>query len=420
MELLNVIGRTYRKIFSIHEIENESVLHWYFGYLIFSFALVYHGWIMNQNTAENVFGISGPTCWPFFQGCGDWIIFQTLPDGYSQQYVYMSLMAVMAGSVYAAIYKKWALAHFGVLILFAWKMYVTLIHFWYNANYDYYHTTFALIFLFLPHKRFFAMFAIVFFYFLSTAAKIHETWILGTYFTSLETGLPIFPDSLAPVFTNLVIVMEMVFAWFLLSRNMVLQRAAFIFFVVFHLYSGILVGYHYPLIVLTPLLILFGPFYRPMEIPRDWKSIPGWSFALILLCLQMVSHVIPGDEKLTLEGNFYGLYMFEANHQCTIRVYDMQTGEAIRRHVSTNARSRCSPYAYLKRLQHHYCAHGNIKSGAKYGFSMEHSINGGPFYRIVKERDLCALEYKPFQRNEWIKNYEDAEMIGRPVKNFYR
>lgn len=407
----------YSRFFNLDEIRNDKALVWYFGYLIFSFALVFKGWSLNRNTATNVLDSSGAVCWPWFQSCGDWIFLTTLPDGYTQQYVFAVMMGLMAVSVFYAMRKEWVYAHLCLLTLFVFKMYLMLINFKYNANYDYYHTTFAFIFLFLPHKRFFLMFSLAFFYFLSTAAKIHETWILGTYFSSLQTGLPLFPDSTIPIWTHLVMIMEMVFAWFLFSKNEKLRRTIFIFFFAFHLYSSILVGYHYPLIVLTPLVILFWLQYRPVEVPRDVKSTFGWLFAVVLLMLQMVSHTIPGDEKLTLEGNFYGLYMFEANHQCISRVYDMDTKLPIHEQSSANARHRCNPYTYVKAYQNNYCQHD---TGKKYGISFDHSINGNHFYRIVHEPDLCSLEYIPFSRNKWIRTEDEAKIIGHPVENYYR
>lgn len=407
----------YSRFFNLDEIRNDKALVWYFGYLIFSFATVFKGWSLNPGTATNILDRSGAVCWPWFQSCGDWIFLTTLPDGYTQQYVFAAMMGLMAVSVFYAMRKEWVHAHLCLLTMFVFKIYLMLIYFKYNANYDYYHTTFAFIFLFLPHKRFFLMFSIVFFYFLSTAAKIHETWILGTYFSSLQTGLPLFPDATIPVWTNLVMIMEMVFAWFLFSKNEKLRQIIFVFFFLFHLYSSILVGYHYPLIVLTPLVILFWLQYRPVEVPRDLKSTFGWFLALVLLMFQMVSHTIPGDEKLTLEGNFYGLYMFEANHQCVSNVYEMETMKAVYENSSANARHRCNPYTYMKLYQKMFCEQYPDK---KFGFSFDHSINGNHFYRIVNEPDLCSLEYKPFTHNEWIRTKDKAKIVGHPVENYYR
>ena len=414
--MLNTLKEKYSRFFSLHEVKNDTALIWYFGYIVFSFSNVFKGWIMRLDTARNIFHYDGPRCWPMFQNCEDLIFLKTLPDGYTQQYAFMAMMGIMVLSIFFATKKEWVYAHLCLFTLFLFKAYLTVISYSYSANYDYYQTTFAFIFLFLPHKRFFLMFTLVFFYFLSTATKIHESWILGTYFSPMATGIPIFPDSTIPIWTNLVIVMEMIFAWFLFSKYDKFRKLVFIFFVIFHLYSGILVGYHYQMLVLTPLVILFGLQYRPITAPIDWKSIPWCGLALTLLAIQMISHVIPGYEKMTLEGNSYGLYMFEANHQCIGRVYDVEEQKVLHTHKSASARNRCDPYGLMKAAQHRFCRFDNNK---KYAVSFDHSINGGPFYRIVQETDLCALEYKPFSKNEWIRTPDKTYPTGRPTKNFY-
>jgi hypothetical protein len=249
---------------------------------------------------------------------------------------------------------------------------------------------------------------------MSTASKIHPSWVLGQYFTAMVQGLPIFPMGSEIFMTNLVIVMEMFGSWFLLSKHRLIQRSVFLFFVVFHLYSGILVGYRYPTTVLPTLLILFGPWFQVPKIPLDLGVIPGWTLIGTLLFAQLIPQMIEGDEKLTLEGNFFGLYMFESNHQCfgTIKTGD----KVVRNFNSINPRLRCDPYEYWFRAKNAFCR----KSGEAYSFQMNHSINGGPFYRIVDEPDLCTLEYKAFGHNAWIKTEKEALAIGRPAKNSYR
>ncbi|MEZ4195485.1 MAG: hypothetical protein R3B53_03815 [Candidatus Paceibacterota bacterium] len=143
--------------------------------------------------------------------------------------------------------KAWALVQTSLIPIFIWHTANTLLlSDFRSGNYEYYVIAFGLILLFLPYKEFFLKLTIVFFYVLSTFAKIHPSWIEGGYFTALKTGLPFFPYWSIPLVTNAVILMEMVASWFLLSRNRVLQISAFSLFVLFHLYSGILVEYRYP------------------------------------------------------------------------------------------------------------------------------------------------------------------------------
>jgi hypothetical protein len=410
----------YRRIFSISEIESDLAVRLFGGAVLLGFLLTYNIWQADTSTGLDAVRSGSATCWPFFQNCYDYYFLRSLPYGYTQTSLYMVLFGVIMLAAYALLASRFVLAHACILVLFLWKCYVSIVSFHFHGNYDYYHTAFTITFLFLPHKRFFASVSLPLFYFLSTAGKIHETWALGTYFSAMHTGLPWIPDALIPLATNIVIFMEMVGAWFLLSKNPLLQRTAFAFFVFFHLYSGILVGYRYPTTVLPALLILFGPLYKPFEfgqfarVPLNWKAMPGWSYVLVLMGLQAVPLAIPGDEKLTLEANFYGLYMFEANHQCIVEIKDQ---DRVLFNISSNAAHyRCDPYSHWFRATRRYC---QSDPDRVLSFRLDHSINGGPFYRIVDEADLCRLQYKAFSKNDWIKTEATAEAVGRPHKNLY-
>ncbi|MBL4644663.1 MAG: hypothetical protein JKX80_02235 [Candidatus Pacebacteria bacterium] len=414
--------RWYHRVFSIKEIENSVALKWVFGAAILSHFIAFNSWFGNKATTVDAFNAGKYFCWPYFQSCGEFLFLRTLPEGYSQPFLYMVLFGTLLLAVYLMHKRDWVLAHLALMPSFIWHTLGTfVITGAFSGNYEYYLFILTFILLFLPHKEFFLKLVLVLFYFLAGSLKIHEGWVLGTYFSALKTGLPLFPDWSIPLWTNLVIFMEIVGAWFLFSKNWALQRLAIFFFVVFHLYSGLLVGFRYPVTVLPTLFILFGPFYQYTRVPLNKKAIAGWLLVAVLFPLQFISNIIPGDEKLTLEGNKYGLYMFEANHQCISNVTVTGSDNVINRSrkESESARSRCDPYKYLLQIQQQ-CKVAE-KLGASIEWTFDHSINGGPFLRIVDEKKVCALEYKAFAHNEWIKTEKDSpEIIGYPVENQYR
>ncbi len=402
----------FQRWFGLEEIENSKVLQIFAIFLLVGFWLSFEHWIGfdTARTSHN------PLCWPFFQSCTDWYIIDSkLPDGYSQNIFYSGLFGFIFGGLYLAYFQRWKGVYLILWILFLWKCYITFTSFYTRPNFELYHTIFTLIFLCVPHKKFFLRLSDIWFYFLAAAVKFHPGWILGTYFTSLQLGMPIFPDSLAPVWTNVLIFIQLFGVWFLFSQNKIWRSGILLILVGFHLYSAILVGYRFPFMAGVPLLILFA--YEPLsklQVPIDKKSILGWCVIVFLFIAQMISHLIPGDEKITLEGNFYGQFMFEANHQCVYRVKEKET---VLNHGSINsARQRCDPYTILSQFKRVYCVDG----GTPKSWTLDHSINGGPFYRVVDVPDLCTLEYKPFGRNSWINAPEwGAPAVGRPVKNLY-
>ena len=418
-EALMTMRNRYRALFSVREIENGRILQWAFGAAVLGYFIAFLGWMGSSATTIDAVARGVHSCWPYFQNCGDFYFLRALPEGYSQTFLYMVFFGMLVAVVYYIAERRWTAAHMALVPAFLWHATVTFVLTELMiGNYDYYLFTFGLILLFLPHKEFFLKLSLVFFYFLSTIAKMHEAWVIGTYFSSLKTGLPLFPDWSIPLMTNFVIFMEMIATWFLLGRNRVLQRSVLMFFIAFHLYSGLLVGYRYPATVLPMLIILFGPWYRYTPPPFDKKSLFGWMLIVLMLVLQLIPKFIPGDEKMTLEGNKYGLYMFESNHQCvsTATIYLENGMTATLTDESVVARARCDPYRYWFRLR----ASCDLPDIEHIAWTFDHSINGGPFYRIVDVPDACTLTYAPFEHNAWIRTAKDApSIIGYPVENVY-
>jgi len=410
----------YRKFFSIHEIETSSILQWSFGAFLLTYYITFYNWVRESTITIEAYASNKYSCWSYFQNCGEYYFLKALPYGYSQTTLYVGFFALMVLTVYLIWKKEWVLAHFGLLILFIWKVINIFVLTVGGGNYDYYDLILSTIFLFFPYKLFFLKLVFVLLYFLASTIKIHEGWLLGSYFTSLHTGLPIFGNSLAPFITNIVIFMQVVGAWFLLSEKKILQRIAVSYFLIFHLYSGILVQYRYMTTAIPMLLVLFGPLYSATKVPLNKKSIAGWIFILILFIFQSIPFLIKGDHKLTLEGNRYGLYMFEANHQCvsSATIYYKNGKNASQKKETASARNRCDPYRVWFNLNE-ICKRSSVPVD-KISWTLDHSINGSPFYRIVDIQNACSLTYRPFAHNTWIKTFEDSpEIVGYPVKNIY-
>ena len=407
-------------MFFTEEYNNNKILQWALGALIFNYFIVFRYWLQVPHVTKTAFEKLDYVCPAYFQACGEFYFLFAPPFGYSQTFFYMLLFGGLLWAVYLLAEKRWREAQLVLMPYFLWHAFHVLFYSeHYSANYEFYLVGYGIILLFLPHKEFFLKLFLVLLYSLSVAAKIHPAWIQGSYFTNLQLGLPIFPEFSIPFFANLVMLMELVGAWFLFSKNPLLQRSALVFFIAFHLYSGILVQYRYPATVLPMLLIVFGPWFRSQKVPLDRKSILGWVFILCLLLMQLSPKLISGDEKLTLEGNRYGLFMFESNHQCisTEKVYNNEEMVSSYDMVSANARFRCNPYRIWFRLKN-LCEHNS--SVTRIAWTFDHSINGDPFLRIIDTENVCNLTYHPFKHNEWIKTHEDnPKVIGYPVKNYY-
>ncbi len=440
----------YRKLFSIEEIESQVILQWMFGAMLFYFYVTFSVWIGKTLITVETARRGAAVCWPYFKNCGDLYFFHVLPDGFTQSEFYMLLFGLMMLIVYFMWKKQWAYAHMLLALLLVWKIFVIFVLSYIIAGpYDYYHIFLTATLLFIPHKEYFLKLVFVLLYFVSVTVKLSPAWIEGTYFSSMKTGIPLFPDWFIPISTNIVIFVQIVEAWFLLSRNWLLQRMSLVFALYFHLYSGIFVFYDYPSIALPPIAILFGPMYRYQRPPFDKKSIAGWCIIALILLFQLLGFIIPTDRYLTLEGNRFGMFMFEANHQCIATVTKQYlfersasgdfeklagtkcnsfyclvlqktttlgkgTSQQVLRYESGTAWNRCDPYEWWAQL-HETCS----SAMPTISMTFDHSINGGPFYRIVDVPDICNVDYQPFRHNEWIRLPPNAPIIGYPAQNVY-
>ncbi|MSU73810.1 hypothetical protein EXS56_01590 [Candidatus Kaiserbacteria bacterium] len=440
----------YQSFFSIAEIRGNPTLQWAFGAMLFYFYVTFDSWIISS--AVTVQNAGNAVCWPHFQNCG-WLYFlNNLPSGYSQTTFYMALYTVMLLIIYCMWKKRWTAAHALMLILFVWKAFVGyFLSYGILGMYDDYHLILTAALLFIPHKEYFLKLLFVVLYFVSATIKFHPAWVLGTYFTSLQSGLPLFPDALMPLITGSVILEQVVGCWFLMSKNKVAQRLAFGYFLIFHLYSGVLVLYNYPSATLPALIILFGPMYRYQRPPLSWKAVGGWTLVGLMFVFQMPSWIPDADTlRITDGNNRYGMWMFDANHQCvtTVKYYyrpgiklvkassEVASGESCAnfecvtksetyeenggwvkeiRLESPVSWKRCDPYEKWA-LQKNKCT-GRV---AHVSMQLDHSINGGPFYRIIDEQNICELQYHVFGQNTWIQAPPEAPAVGTPLKNVYR
>ena len=430
MEHKNI--ETYSKLFKIDEIQDSKLLQIVFYVITFSFFTTFFSWASLRIISISYFLKGYHVCPPYFQSCGDYYFLEAQPYGYTQGLFYVLLFLLLGYGVISALRKDWVSAHMTMLVALIWKfIFLYLFTYGFGGNYDYYDMVLAFVWLFLRQKEYFLKVAFVMFYFIASTVKIHEGWILGNFFTATITGAPFFTNGILPLVTNLVIIMQMVGCWFLLSNNKTYQRLSFFYFFLFHAYSGIIVHYRYISISITALVVLFGYNFKLFQIDevREKKlfkvlkiskeTFAGYFLMLLILMSQGVGFFIQGDQKKTLEGNFYGLYMFEANHQCistpTI-TYKDGTSKVI---VSEShfAKARCDPYRYWYPLKTLCVRDTKIKSIA---WTFDHSINGHAYQRIVSEENACTLSYNSLKHNQWIKIGGEAKDVPTPVyKNGY-
>lgn len=373
---------------------------------------------LNEYFYSSVF--SDGKCWPFFEGCKEIVSLYPLPLSYSQSLIFMIVFSLCAYSMYALYNQNYVRVHVALAVILLFK-YLILVFSGGMGNYDYYDIIIqTLFFLSLVNTVWLLRVSFCFLYFLAGTIKIHSGWIAGSYFSSLFLGLPLIPNIFIPFVTNLVILMQVGVPFLSFSKNVRLKNMSVWYILLFHLYSGLIVGYRYPVTSVSLVIVLFflKDNLNVNNNYQDFKSqvilrksnLLAIVFLVILLGLQLFPILfIKGDHRLTMEGNNYGLYMFEGNHQWISRVTSKD--KILEEFATNDARKRFSISHELLSIQKKYCKQDVVL------WTLDHSLNGGDFVRLV-EVNPCIVSYSPFVHNDWIRS-EDAKVIAKSKQNLY-
>src|SRR6185436_4976514 len=97
----------YRRIFSIEEIEKETIVQWMFGASLFYFFVSFSTWIARDTITVETAQSGAATCWAYFPNCSELYFLHGFPYGYSQSALYMLFYGLMCLIVYFMWKKEW-------------------------------------------------------------------------------------------------------------------------------------------------------------------------------------------------------------------------------------------------------------------------------------------------------------------------
>jgi hypothetical protein len=427
--MMHTIGEYYKKAeyvygktFHLEEVEKSKTLQLVSWALLLGWFVEFLAWSRFGDFTVNAVLEGKHLCWPFFQSCGDWYFLTQVPLGNSHGAIYAILFGLIIVAGYLLVRGSYKSAHMILFSLFLWEMAVLMMSMRLAVNYWYFHVFYAALFLFPVGKLVFLRIGAVLLYFFSGILKLDDSWISGSYFKALSEGLYFVPDRLIPLATNAVIFMEVILVWLLLSGKKSLRVPVVALLFIFHTYSVVYVGYTYPIIALPIVLILFlskEEYKFSMHTIRH--SFSGVGILFMFLAVHFIPYTISGNERITGEGNKYGMYMFGANYQCASSAGLIYADGRIEEQISNSfyAIQRCDPYAHYFFFKQK-C--GEFNGPESITWTFDTSINGSPLMRIVDVEDSCSLEYKPFSHNEWIRipGKDDVEIVGFVLPNQYK
>lgn len=370
----------------------------------------------------------GTSCSPLYPSCHGLLIAlnQTLSSWFGELYprVFQALLLLpVEVGVFALLTGRGKTAYWAFFVVFLVRA-SSLIFRFPVLNYDLYDIVFMAVLLIARDKLGAARLTYVFVYFLCSTIKFDEGWIFGQYFSTLKEGFPLLGSNpiLLAAAGNVIIVAQLGLGWALFSRNSKIRSAAIGFFVLFHIYSTMVVGLRFPLSTLPLLLLLFWQDSKSNQTARLFPEHVDLRIVIFLACLcifQVARFGIPGQEKLSFEGGGASFFMFDGNHQCAVGYEERREDGSfvtIKEFGNIFAQHRCSVYVYLNEGKRLFCSPSVQSRDVR--MTVFSSLNGSPFYRIVNRQPVCSTSYNPFLSNAWV-NIKNPPAGAWALQNIY-
>jgi hypothetical protein len=422
---MNNFQQRYHKFFGIAEIENSFALKLLFACIVFSFFSAFNIWIdgflVLTPTARKML----PGCPGYFSNCKDTLFYQltTLESPY-HYLIYIGLFALLVYAAFAAMKGKWQRAHQFLLVVFTYKFLYSMLLVSKSDGADKYDMLIAFCFLFLSNKLYFARVVFVMLYFISSIAKMNDSWILGNFWSLNHFSMPFVNGEYKVLLTNFVIFQQVILCWLLFSNKKIIQKPVLLGFHLFHLASGLIIGYRFMCISVVSLIALFGKKEETHFKKIDRTTIAGYLLVICMLCGQLLTFTIPGDYRKTGEGTMFGIYLFNGLESVANKVMiyhkDGTTSPLIlitpptKEDMSLTVVSNDQAMgAVLSKIRKRCKEDKNV---ARISWQRELSMNGDYFELVIDEPNACNLKYKQFSHNKWLKIDGEAErLIQKPA-----
>jgi len=315
-------------LFRCREVDRDPRLKIICATLLFYFFLTFFDWWHSSeslSTQGNQTFNYAPAA--IFQNLR-WLIFMDV--GQTKIYLYALGMLALLG-LFSLFYLRSSLLAMGLLaFLWANKLFFYLCDIRLFHNFHHFHLFFTLVFLLSRDKLRFFRAALAVGYVMSAVVKISPSWLQGEYFNSLPDKLPLLPKiSWVVTATSIgVFVMEFFGPWAWFTTITWLRRLTFGLFILFHLYSGVLIAFWYTALMVPLVVAAFLRFNRPLQ--AGWRFHPRHLAPLGIIAFVILSglyhYCLPGDVRLTYEGRYFGFFMFDANRQITFET-EIQKGD---------------------------------------------------------------------------------------------
>jgi len=352
-----------------------------------------------------------PVCWPIVPDC-QFLRVLDAPQ-VSAVIVVFALLSIVNAVLFLDRQVKsayWLL--FACTII---KSYIILLDYRLVLNQHYMALWITVPFLLVPSQRKVIKYLLVSFYFWAGILKLYpgSGWFLpGAFYGRRPLGLPI---SLIPAETAYVVVLELVVVFGVLSRRKFIFWSALLQLVLFHFASFWVVGFFYPLEMLSLLsiLILDRSISESVPLQWQWRRYCAATIAAGFAICQLAPLALPGNRAITGEGRLFALNMFDAPVEC--RAEARFTGVPVPRVVPIrvpflNARITCDPIVYWS-VARSFCGARGSGPTDDFELSLESRLTGQQEYRrVISISSFCTVlpKYEVWRHNPWIAADESS------------
>lgn len=309
-------------LFSSGEVDRDPRLKIICGCLLFYFHMTFHGWWERaaslSTLGDKLFNYAPAS---LIENCR-WLVFMDVFQ--TKTYLYSLGMLALFGLFSLFISRSSLVALCILAWLFVNKVFFYLCDFRLFANFHHFHLLYTLVFLIAHDKLRFFRLTLAVSYLMSGIVKLTPSWMFGEYFNSLPDKLPMLPkvDWIVTAACVSIIALEILgpICWFTSVRW--LRRLSFGAFVLFHIYSGVIVGYWYTTLMLPVVMAAFWRFNDPLFQGYQFsrRHLAPIGVCAVALIGGFYHYFIPGDVRLTAEGRYFGLFMFDAAHSVRFEV----------------------------------------------------------------------------------------------------
>lgn len=349
-------------------------------------------------------------CWPHWESCRN----LTWNHG-SVRALLILYLALALFSVILWIANSYRAAILGTFSTLALKNFIIAQDYRLGGNYHYIPTLLCLAFLFLPYRTRTLPFFFWMIYFTAGILKVDPQWLSGAAINER-----LFPSFVIQIGVWYVLVLEIIFSFFIFSRNRNVFWFFFLQIFLFHLFSWHLTRFFYPSVMLLMLSILVllrdieTPSWSANEVRKFFREPAIIAAVSVFIFLQLPQYYLPGKAALTGQGRSFALIMYDGRTDCQPHLSIWKNNQ-IKEELPLTApwlitRIKCDPIIY-KQLAERIC-HWGQKDDRVEQIDLHLPIkyeNEKEYRSIVSVNDICnkQLFYSNFFPNYWIRSLND-------------